>query len=54
MLDFDKKARTVDCNSRHDSCQNDNRGHQMGQKEESHQRETKTYTDREICCPLFN
>ncbi len=34
MLDFDKKSRTVDYNSRHDeSYQNDTRGHQMGQKD---------------------
>ena len=33
MLDFDKKARTADYNSRHDSYQNDTRGHQMGHKD---------------------
>ena len=32
MLDFDKKAGTADYNSRHESYQNDTRGHQMGQK----------------------
>ena len=31
MLDFDKKARTADNNSRHESYQNDTRGHQIGQ-----------------------
>ena len=33
MLEFDKKARTADHNNRHESYQNDTRGHQMGQKE---------------------
>ena len=46
MKDFDKKARTTDYNSRHESYQNDTRGHQMGQ------REMKTYTNIVICCPL--
>ena len=32
MLAFDKKARTADYKSRHESYQNDTMGHQMGQK----------------------
>ena len=33
IKDFDKKARTADYNSRHESYQNDTRVPQMGQKE---------------------
>ena len=45
MLDFDKKTRTADYNSRHESYQNDT--------PDGTERETKTYTNRVICCPLF-
>ena len=46
MLDFDKKTRTADYNSRHESYQNDTRGSPDGRE-----REMKTYTNRVICCP---